>query len=99
MGASSISGSPPASAGLGKRSNGIYMAITIPQATHHPEYHLTLVWRADADGNGIRAYFARLEPNETIEYSQASFHPTLDLLEAVESALTNVFEIGVKSNK
>jgi len=55
----------------------------------YPEYKLELTWRADADGNGIKT---RLYLND--EILQASFHPTLDLLEAVESAMTNYEEMN-----
>ncbi len=60
--------------------------ITIPYPTY-PEYRLTLVWRADKDGNGICAYF-ELDG----KMMQSSFHSTLDLHEALESALTHFFE-------
>jgi len=50
----------------------------------YPEYRLELIWRADADGNGITT---RLYHEGKL--LQASFHPTLNLLEAVESAMTN----------
>lgn len=64
----------------------------IPTPTY-PEYRLTLVWRADADGNGIRTYLSRVEAGGDPEVElQASFHPTLDTLRAVEAALTNFFE-------
>jgi len=58
----------------------------IPPPTY-PEYRLTLVWRSDEDGNGIRTY---LECEGQL--LQGSFHPTLDLHDALEAALTNFFE-------
>jgi hypothetical protein len=51
------------------------------------EYQLTLTWQADADGNGIVTALSR-----DGALLQSSFHPTLDLLGAVESAMTNYFE-------
>jgi len=62
--------------------------IPVPQ---YPEYRLTLVWQADADGNGVRVYFERWEPDGVVRHLQTSFHPVLDLHEAVERALTHFF--------
>ena len=50
-------------------------------------YELTLRWRADADGNGIHATLSRAG-----NVAQVSFHPKLELHEAMESALTQFFE-------
>jgi len=65
--------------------------MAIPPPTY-PEWRLTLVWRADEDGNGTRTYLSRAEPDKEPEELQASFHPVLNLLEAVDSALTEFFE-------
>ena len=50
------------------------------------EYKLELIWRADADGNGIKTRFYHEG-----ELLQAGFHPTLNLVGAVESAMDNFF--------
>ena len=63
----------------------------IPDPTY-PEYRLTVIWRSDRDGNGIRCYLEVHKPTEPIQALQDSFHPTLNMLEAVESALTEFFE-------
>lgn len=59
----------------------------------YPEYRLTLVWRADEDGHGIRAYLSK-EGREV----QSSFHPTLNLCEAVEAALSNYCKAHCKAH-
>lgn len=61
------------------------MNPSIPQADY-PEYRLTLCWRSDADGNGVRCFL-----EHESEMLQASFHPTLNLPEAVEAAMDSFF--------
>ena len=58
----------------------------------YPEYRCTLVWRSDADGNGTRVYLAHIRPEEEEQPLQTSFHPILDLQEALDRALTQFFE-------
>lgn len=71
------------------------IAIMVPKQDY-PEFRLVLTWRSDADGNGTHVYLstdARIDGNmtgQTVDL-QSSFHPTTNLLEAVESALTNFF--------
>ena len=57
------------------------------------EYKLTLTWRADQDGNGIKTELSRAG-----QVLQVSFHPTLDLHAAMEAAMTNFFEPLEKRN-
>lgn len=61
----------------------------IPAAAY-PEYRLTLVWRADADGNGVRAYLVSHD-GSTVTDLQASWHPGANLVDAVEAAMDKFF--------
>jgi hypothetical protein len=69
------------------------MQVTIPESKF-PEYRLTVTWRADADGNGIRCFLEHCVPGREPEALQTSFHPELNIIYAVESALTQFFEGG-----
>ena len=57
------------------------------------EYKLTLTWRADKDGNGIKTELSRAG-----QMLQSGFHQTLDLHAAMEDAMTQFFEQGVTPN-
>lgn len=58
----------------------------------HPEYRVTLIWRNEDNGNGTVVHIEAFDPVEEPKFLQASFHPTLDLHEALESAMTSFFE-------
>ena len=66
--------------------------MAIPDPTY-PEYRLTVVWRADVEGNGIRCYLHKHEPEIELDPTtlMASFHPVLNILDAVERHLTEFF--------
>jgi len=53
-------------------------------------YKLEAQWDTDKVGNGIRLFFYR--SNQLV---QSSHHPNLSLVEAVQSALTNLFETAL----
>jgi hypothetical protein len=58
----------------------------------YPEYRLTLVWRRDEDGMGVRAYLVAVEPDKPDQPLIAHWHPSLNVLEAVEFILTEFFK-------
>ena len=67
------------------------MQVQVPEATY-PEYRCTLVWRADADGQFVRVYLSHHVPGQEPQHLQSSAHPNTNLLEVLESALTEFFE-------
>jgi len=57
-------------------------------------YKLELIWRADAEGNGVQT---RLYLDDKL--IQSSFHPTHDVVEAAENAMCDFLIEAIKKDE